>query len=160
MPFAFPILVDSSYNEAYIYIPILVISIYYTNMSNFFGGIFGAYKDTKIMGTTTIVSAIINIVINLLFIPKFGIYAAVFSTLISNIIIYWYRRQKLKMYINLKGKFNYIFWLLLAITLVTYYKNNIIINILILIVVVAYCIYTNKNFITQMLKPIINKLKK
>ena len=160
MLFAFPILVDSSYNEAYIYIPILVISIYYTNMSNFFGGIFGAYKDTKIMGTTTIVSAIINIVINLLFIPKFGIYAAVFSTLISNIIIYWYRRQKLKMYINLKGKFNYIFWLLLAITLVTYYKNNIIINILILIVVVAYCIYTNKNFITQMLKPIINKLKK
>lgn len=160
MPFAFPILVDSSYNEAYIYIPILVISIYYTNMSNFFGGIFGAYKDTKIMGTTTIVSAIINIVINLLFIPKFGIYAAVFSTLVSNIIIYWYRRQKLKMYINLKGKFNYIFWLLLAITLVTYYKNNIIINILILIVVVAYCIYTNKNFIAQMLKPIINKLKK
>lgn len=160
MPFAFPILVDSSYNEAYIYIPILVISIYYTNMSNFFGGIFGAYKDTKIMGTTTIVSAIINIVINLLFIPKFGIYAAVFSTLISNIIIYWYRRQKLKMYINLKGKFNYIFWLLLAITLVTYYKNNIIINILILIVVVAYCIYINKNFIAQMLKPIINKLKK
>ena len=104
MPFAFPILVDSSYNEAYIYIPILVISIYYTNMSNFFGGIFGAYKDTKIMGTTTIVAAIINIAINLIFIPKFGIYAAVFSTLISNIIIYWYRRQKLKMYIKVTQK--------------------------------------------------------
>ena len=37
MPFAFPILVDSSYGDAYVYIPILVISIYYTNMSNFYG---------------------------------------------------------------------------------------------------------------------------
>lgn len=160
MPFAFPILVDSSYNEAYKYIPILAISIYYTNMSNFFGGIFGAYKDTKIMGTTTIVSAIINIVINLIFIPKIGIYAAVFSTLVSNVIIYWYRRQKLKMYIKLKGKFNYAFWILLAITLCTYYINNIVINILVFTVVLAYCIYTNKDFIMQILKPIISKFKK
>ena len=160
MPFAFPILVDSSYNEAYIYIPILVISIYYTNMSNFFGGIFGAYKDTKIMGSTTIVAAIINIVINFIFIPKFGIYAAVFSTLISNIIIYWYRRQKLKMYINLKGKFNYIFWILLALTLFTYYKNNMIINILMFALVLAYCIFTNKNFIGRILRPIVNRFKK
>lgn len=159
MPFAFPILVDESYNEAYVYIPILVISIYYTNMSNFFGGIFGAYKDTKIMGTTTIVSAIINIVINLIFIPKFGIYAAVFSTLISNVIIYLYRRQKLKMYIKLKGKFNYAFWILLALTLFTYYKNNMIANILMFIVVLAYCIFTNKNFIAQILRPITSRLK-
>ena len=159
MPFAFPILVDESYNEAYVYIPILVISIYYTNMSNFFGGIFGAYKDTKIMGTTTIVSAIINIVINLIFIPKFGIYAAVFSTLISNVIIYLYRRQKLKMYIKLKGKFNYAFWILLALTIFTYYKNNMIANILMFIVVLAYCIFTNKNFITQILRPITSRFK-
>ena len=61
MPFAFPILVDPSYNDAYIYIPILTISIYYTNMSNFYGGIFTAYKDTKIMGSTTFAAAIINI---------------------------------------------------------------------------------------------------
>lgn len=160
MPFAFPLLVDSSYSDAYAYIPILAISIYYTNMSNFFGGIFGAYKDTKIMGSTTIVAAIMNIVINLIFIPKFGIWAAVFSTLISNVVIYWYRRQKLKMYINLKGKFNYAFWLLLGLTLFTYYKNNMAINIVMFIIVLAYCIFTNKNFISQILSPITKRLKK
>ena len=111
------------------------------------------------MGSTTIVAAIINIVINFIFIPKFGIYAAVFSTLISNIIIYWYRRQKLKMYINLKGKFNYIFWILLALTLFTYYKNNMIINILMFVLVLAYCIFTNKSFIGRILRPIVNKLR-
>lgn len=157
MPFAFPLLVDPSYNEAYKYIPILVISIYYTNMSNFYGGIFTAYKNTKIMGTTTFVAAILNVVINLIFIPKFGIYAAAFSTLISNIIVFAYRRYRLKDYIKLREKFNYVFWVLLIITLITYYQNNMTINIIMFIIVIAYCIITNLNFMKKILQPIINK---
>lgn len=160
MPFAFPILVDSSYNDAYIYIPILTISIYYTNMSNFYGGIFTAYKDTKIMGTTTFAAAVINIVINLLFIKKFGIYAATFSTLISNVMVYAYRRYKLKKYIKLKEKFNYVFWILLAITLVSYYFNNMISNVIVFIIVLAYCIFTNLGFIKGIVNPIISRFNK
>lgn len=158
MPFAFPLLVDSSYNEAYMYIPILALSIYYTNMSNFYGGIFTAFKNTKIMGATTVVAAIINILINLIFIPKFGIYAAAFSTLISNMVVFAYRRYRLSNYIKLKTKFNYIFWGLLAITLVTYYINNTILNVIMFILVLIYCIITNKKFIMSMLKPIMDKL--
>lgn len=159
MPFVFPLLVDPSYNDAYIYIPILIISIYYTNMSNFYGGIFTAFKNTKIMGSTTVVAAILNITINLIFIPKFGIYAAAFSTLISNAIVFAYRRYKLREYIKLKEKFNYVFWILLVITLITYYKNNMIVNIIMFIIVFAYCIITNKNFLKRMLEPVMKKIK-
>lgn len=159
MPLAFPLLVNKSYNDAYKYIPILIISIYYTNMSNFYGGIFTAYKNTKIMGSTTAVAAVINIVINIIFIPKFGIYAATFSTLISNIVVYFYRRYKIMDYIKLKEKFNYVFWILLVITLITYYKNNMILNIIVFLLVVAYCIFTNKNFIMRVSKPVISKVK-
>ena len=159
MPLAFPLLVNESYNDAYKYIPILIISIYYTNMSNFYGGIFTAYKNTKIMGSTTAVAAVINIVINIIFIPKFGIYAATFSTLISNIVVYFYRRYKIMDYIKLKEKFNYVFWILLVITLITYYKNNMILNIIVFLLVVAYCIFTNKNFIMRVSKPVISKVK-
>lgn len=160
MPFAFPLLVDSSYSDAYKYIPLLIISIYYTNMSNFYGGIFTAFKDTKIMGTTTVAAAIINIAINAIFIPKYGIYAATFSTLISNVLVYFYRRYKLKDYIKLKSKFNYVFWALLALTLFTYYKNNMIINVTMFIIVLAYCIFTNQSFLRGIMKPIMNKLKR
>ena len=155
MPLAFPLLVNKSYNDAYKYIPILIISIYYTNMSNFYGGIFTAYKNTKIMGSTTAVAAVINII----FIPKFGIYAATFSTLISNIVVYFYRRYKIMDYIKLKEKFNYVFWILLVITLITYYKNNMILNIIVFLLVVAYCIFTNKNFIMRVSKPVISKVQ-
>lgn len=159
MPLAFPLLVNKSYNDAYKYIPILIISIYYTNMSNFYGGIFTAYKNTKIMGSTTAVAAVINIAINIIFIPKFGIYAATFSTLISNIVVYFYRRYKIMDYIKLKEKFNYVFWILLVITLITYYKNNMILNIIVFLLVVAYCIFTNKNFIMRVSKPVISKVQ-
>ena len=158
MPFAFPIFINSSYKEAYIYIPILIISIYYTNMSNFYGGIFTAYKDTKIMGKTTVYAAIINIVINLLFIKKYGIYAATFSTLISNWLVYVYRRIKLRDYIKLHERFDPKFWLLLAGVLVTYYINNVWINIIVLILVIIYCVYTNRTFISRTLANVKGKI--
>ena len=94
-------------------------------------------------------------VLNLVFIPRFGIWAATLSTLISNVIVFAYRRYRLKEYIRLNEKFNYAFWILLVITLITYYKNNMILNIIMFIVVLAYCIITNKNFIKKTLKPIL-----
>ena len=159
MPFAFPIFVDSSYNDAYVYIPILAISIYYTNMSNFYGGIFTAYKDTKIMGTTTLWAAVINILINIFFIPKFGVYAASFSTFISNWLVYLYRRVKLREYIKLNERFDPIFWMLLVGVLFTYYLNNMLVNVIVFLIVLVYCIYTNKQFLLGILNGIRNRNK-
>lgn len=157
MPFLFPLLIDKSYNDAYAYIPILIIAIYYTNMSNFYGGIFAAYKETKIMGSTTLFAAILNVVINLILIPKYQIYAATFSTLISNLIVYLYRRIKLRDYIKLHEKFNVIYWILIIGTLISYYINNMILNIVVFIIVLAYCIYTNKEIILKAINKIKNK---
>lgn len=159
MPFAFSIFINESYNDAYMYIPILTVAIYYTNMSNFYGGIFTAYKNTKIMGSTTVGAAIINIVINAIFIPKFGIYAASFSTLISNLVVYVYRRYKLQDYIKLKSKPNIIYYLLLIITLVTYYYRNTVMSAITFVIVLIYCIYTNKNFIKGIINPIVRRIK-
>ena len=160
MPFAFPVFVDASYNEAYKYIPILAISVYFTNMSNFYGGIFAAYKNTKIMGSTTFVAAIINILINLIFIPKFGIYAVSFSTLISNFVVYVYRRYKILEYVKLKNRFDFIYWILMICTLITYYAGNNIINAIMFILVLIYCIAINKKFIKSAIDSILNKFKK
>lgn len=155
MPFAFPILIDKSYNEAYLYIPILAIAIYYTCASNFFGGIFAAYKDTKVMGYTTVASAIINIVINFALMHRFKIYAATFSTLIANIAVYVYRIIKLRKHIRLEQKIDIIYLILMAVTLISYYFNNIISNIIVFLIVLAYCIITNKKFI----RTFFNKIK-
>ena len=168
MPFAFPIFIDESYNEAYIYIPIIMIATYYSNLSSFYGGIFSAYKDTKIMGTTTMVAAIINLVVDLLFVTTFKIYAACFSTLIANLIVYFYRRYKLKKYIKLKE----LKWqgpmLFLVIICLAYYakyiptisSNTVLlwaINVISLLIAISYSLLNNWNFIKGILGAIKGK---
>ena len=166
MPFAFPIFINEAYDEAYVYIPIVMIATYYSNLSSFYGGIFSAYKDTKIMGTTTIVAAVINLVIDLLLVNSLKIYAACFSTLIANLIVYFYRKKKLKKYLKLKE----LKWqgpmLFLAIVCLAYYAkyipgvgNNPVllwtINVISLVIAVLYSLLNNWKFI----KGIINTIK-
>ena len=171
MPFAFPIFINKTYNEAYIYIPIIMIATYYSNLSSFYGGIFSAYKDTKIMGTTTIAAAIINLIIDLALVKHFEIYAACFSTLIANLIVYFYRKKKLKKYIKLRE----LKWkgpmLFLSIILLAYYakyipviSENVIaiwsINVISLIIAILYSLANNWKFISSILGAIKGKLKR
>lgn len=102
MPLVFFILINKNYYAALPYIPVLLLATYFSNMSGFYGGIFTAYKDTKIMGTTTVAAAVINLSVNLLMIRKFGIYAAAVSTLVANFVVYVYRKIKVRKYIKLK----------------------------------------------------------
>ena len=168
MPFAFPIFINEAYDEAYVYIPIVMIATYYSNLSSFYGGIFSAYKDTKIMGTTTIVAAVINLVIDLLLVNTLKIYAACFSTLIANLIVYFYRKKKLKKYLKIKE----LKWqgpmLFLAIICLAYYAkyipgvgNNIAllwtINVISLIIAVLYSLLNNWKFIKGIVGTIKDK---
>ena len=171
MPFAFPIFINEAYNEAYVYIPIVMIATYYSNLSSFYGGIFSAYKDTKIMGTTTIVAAVINLVIDLLLVNTLKIYAACFSTLIANLIVYFYRKKKLKKYLKLKE----LKWqgpmLFLAIICLAYYAkyipgvgNNPVllwtINVISLLIAVLYSLLNNWKFIKGIVTTIKGKFSR
>lgn len=159
LPIAFDFLVDISYKEAYLYIPVLIIAIYYSNISGFYGGIFAAYKDTKIMGTTTIISAFINIIINLILIPYIGVFAAVLSTIISNYIVYLYRKIKVKKYVELNEKIKVMQLVLLILSCIVYYKRIFALNIIFIIIAIIYSCIINKNIIKKVTDKILKKIK-
>ena len=102
MPLVFDVLIDSSYHEGILYVPILLLATYFSNISGFYGGIFTAHKDTKIMGTTTIVSAVICLVLNAVLIPLVGLYGAGVATLVATLCVNEYRRRKVSEYARLK----------------------------------------------------------
>ena len=157
LPFVFNFLIKNEYREAYNYIPLMIISVYFSNLSNFCSGIFSAYKDTKILARTTIVATIINFVVGFLLIRKIGLYASILATLTAYIVIYFYRNQKLKKYIVLKRD-NYVLFhiiVLFFVTLCYYLKNIWIIGIGALISLV-YSYYVNK----PLLEPIIHKFRR
>lgn len=148
MPLIFNIFIKQAYQDAYLYIPILVIAIYYNNMAGFYEGIFSGYKDTKIIGKTTIIGAVLNIALDLILINFIGIYAAAISTLVSCMFIYFCRKNKVKKYANLKSPNLIRGFIILIMTLICYYINqNIIIKILNLIIVVIYVFILNKDLL-------------
>lgn len=160
IPFIFNIFINKAYNEAYLYIPILVIALYYGNMSGFYGSLFVAYKDTKIIGKSTVIGAILNIVINIILIKFIGIYAAVISTLLSNYIVNLYRKKETKKYLKLTKINNYYISIVLLITVsIIYYLNITLINIISLLTAILFSYIINRDLINSFIYMLKEKKK-
>ena len=101
MLLVYGVLIKGSFNEGLFYVPILLLATYYSNMSGFYGGIFTAYKDTGIMGTTTVVSALLCAALCVLMIPLLGLYGASIATVAATFVVNEYRRIKVEKYIEL-----------------------------------------------------------
>lgn len=101
MPLVYNVLIRGSFGEGILYVPILLLATYFSNISGFYGGIFTAYRDTGIMGTTTVVSAALCSVLCFILIPPFGLYGASAATLASTFAVNEYRRAKTAKYIAL-----------------------------------------------------------
>lgn len=157
MPLAFNFLVKADFALAYVYIPILVLAVYFGNLSGFYGGLFVAFKETKLMGFSTIIGAVINVLIDLVLIKFIGIYAAVISTLAANFIVNEYRRMKIKKFVSLKYNGNVLVnMVMILLVSIIYYSNNLGLFIISFIFASIYCIYINKDIF----KLFLGKIKK
>ena len=138
------------------YIPLMILSVYFSNLSNFCSGIFSAYKDTKILAKTTLIATFINFVVGIILIKKIGLYASIIATMVAYIVIYFYRNYKLKKYITLKHD-NYTFYhiVILLIIILCYYLKNKLICLLALIIALIY----SYNLNNALIKPIIKKIR-
>lgn len=162
MPFVFPILINAKYDDAYLYIPILVLGSVFNVLICLYSAIYIAKKMTKQVAATSIIGAIINILVNVVFIKWIGLYAAALSTAISYFAMMVYRHIDLKKYINIKFEKNLLIKTILIYTfaIVMYYQRNMICDIVSLIIVVIYCYVINRSFIFTTIKDIKKKFIK
>lgn len=81
------ILGTQEYYQAIYVIPPVIISTLMNVAYSMFGTILFYYEKTKLVSFASFFGALSNIILNALFIPKFGLYAAGYTTLISSIIM-------------------------------------------------------------------------
>lgn len=67
--------------------PIVALSMVFEGVRAIFGEVLMLFKRTKIFGTSSIIAGSVNLVLNIVFVPYFGIVAAAFATLISYSVI-------------------------------------------------------------------------
>ncbi|MBR3143739.1 oligosaccharide flippase family protein [Candidatus Saccharibacteria bacterium] len=162
MPFIFIVLIDQSYHDAYIYAPILLCGNLVNAIANITGAVYIAKKKTKIAARTTIVAAVINIVVNLLLVNQFGLYAAAISTLVAYSFLAVFRYFDIKKYVNMRlnVKLFIISILVYIICSIVYWQQNIIFSVVNLLVIVVFCLLLNRSLIRGGINLLLHKKKK
>lgn len=161
-PIIYTLLVRGDYSTAYVQIPILFLAMFFSSISSFFGGIYVAEKKTKRVAFTTVVSALINIVVDLILINRIGLYAASISTLVSYACLAIFRmfdvNSIIPMCYNLKKEFSGIVLLIImcCFMLINTIYFNIINGIIFLIICCTYSREIFKSFILS----VRNKVKR
>lgn len=98
LPFIFPYFVNPEYGDAYSYVPILLMAAMVHAISSMYGALYFTLKQVNKVTFTTILSAVINLAVNVLLIGKIGLYAAALSTLaayLSNLLFRYFDLRRL-----------------------------------------------------------------
>lgn len=107
------IYVGAEFVQTWVYVPFLLLGAVFFAYASFFGAIYTAAKKNINVMITTLIGASMNITLNVILIPRMGIYGAVFSTMATFFLVSIYRifdsRKYLKFYINMRVVFFSLF---------------------------------------------------
>ncbi|WMC92260.1 lipopolysaccharide biosynthesis protein [Kineothrix sp. MB12-C1] len=157
-PILFWLLIRGDYKEAYYQMPILFMGMLFSSMASFIGGIYVAHKKTRSVGVTTILAAACNLVIDLVFVHKIGIFAASISTLVSYVFLTIYRMVDVQKFQKVKfntGRFCLLIALLVLMCAICWI-DTVALNVLNIILGCIIAVVVNR----KIMKSILLTLKK
>ena len=94
------VLFADSYYEAWLYVPILVVATVFTSFDSFLATAYFTKKKTMVSFYTSMVGAVLNIVLNLFWIPSWGAIGASIATLVSYFAVFVLRAATMHRYIR------------------------------------------------------------
>ena len=90
------------YYDSWHYVPILVIATTFSCLVNFYASVYMAEKKSILSMITAASGAVVNIVLNLILIPKFAAYGAAIATAVSFVTVFVLRVINTKKFVNIK----------------------------------------------------------
>lgn len=88
--------------KAWQYVPWLTIAVLFGSMAGYIGGIFVAVRNSRIFASSTLVGAVLNIILNLITVPLLGPLGAAVSTTISYALVWVIRLTQSRKYIKMR----------------------------------------------------------
>ena len=86
-------IVSPAFASSWQYVPLLLLSVMYASFSGFFGQYYIASKETEKVFGTTVIGAVLNVLLNIIFIPTFSLNGTGISSVISFFVL-WILRVK------------------------------------------------------------------
>lgn len=147
------LLFAKDYASAWICSAPLIIGVIFHAINGNLGSLYSAFKNTKGAFYSTLLGALVNIILNILFIPWFGINGAAVTTLIAYATTFIYRWFDIKKFVHLKIHHRklMLFYIALPLQLLLYYYSttwSFIARIFIVILV----LFKNRQLILKLVK--------
>lgn len=148
---------NESYYDALKYIPVLLISTSFSAFSGFFAQIITAKnKNIKLLSTNAL-GAIVNIIIVMGLLNHLNLWAVIISSVCTNVCLSFSRFFEVREIIDIREiRWNNIVFLFafLSLSLLSYYKCETLINIILFAISIGIGIYIN----IDLIKLIVNVL--
>ena len=154
------IMAPPAYYKAIYVIPPVILGIFLQFIYTLYVNIEFYNKKTLYIPVGTVISAVLNIILNLLFIPQYGYIVAAYTTLIgyASLLVFHFVLVKVvfkQNIFNTKDIFAYIVLFTVFVFIYTYLYQYMFIRYIFTILVLAIIILTNREKINKVLKDII-----
>ncbi|MCL2152338.1 MAG: oligosaccharide flippase family protein [Oscillospiraceae bacterium] len=145
-------LIGSEYQNAFQYVPILVVSSMINAMSTFYAPIYTALKLSKRISISTVLGAVTNVLLSLFLIPIIGLYGAAIATAFGYLLIFIYRYIDIskKEGVHIDWGFLFVAIGVLSMNIWLFYTRVVWVNVV--IAIIMFIIY-NKELWKEILVP-------
>lgn len=152
---------DADFYEAWKYVSILTLGVFFSNIAGFVGVNFSATRESKYYFYSSIASAVSAVILNFILIPLYGLWGTCISLLLSFVVMAISRLAFSWKYVKIENKTIYIIYILLATIymILNILEVNIFINIFAFIGLIAYIAFREKQIINMVVCKIKGHIK-
>lgn len=153
-------IIGKEFSESWKYVPFLYAGTVFMSFSLFYGTGYLSSKDTKGAFTTSVTGAVINLCLNLVMIPMFGIQAASISNMVAFAAMWVFRGIQTRKYFNIRVDMRSLLILLLltGIYIAFYFVNSTAVNVILFVLSFVIFYVFNRSLVMKSLDFIKSKL--
>lgn len=158
----FPLLVNEKFGASYYQIPIYMLSSLLYSCIGIFSVVYIAFKKTGEIAKTSLLAAVINLVVNIALIRFIGLYAASVSSAVAYGVLFMFRYfdiQKM-MKITIGSRVTVSVVVMMIIDFAVYYVRIDWLSAVNLALVLCYALYLNRTIIREIIEVIKGKIRK
>lgn len=153
-----PVLVSSEYQVGYLYNPILLLGAILSAFSQFYGSAYLVFKKTSGALSTTVIAAIINLLIGIGLTPVIGLFAPALGTAVAFGVQWLMRMYQMKSYFKVSIDLKNLLMLLICVGIETagYYSHKEYVQLILFVLGTGVCLKVNWNLVDSILRKIKN----
>jgi len=150
--------VNKSYISAINYITFLLLGTIFKSFAVFYGTGYLSAKETKHSFTTTLLAAIVNVLLSVIFIKSIGLYSVSIASLVSFLVLWVARIFTTRKFFSIKINYRLLFILCLSTTvfIIGYYMDSIYISLFLFVSAIILLVVINR----KLLRSVLNFIKR